>query len=46
MELSVDAKWVIFQITQDLNTYFRKRLVDIYLELRHRKRRASANELR
>jgi len=29
MELSVDDKWVIFQITQDMNDYFKNLLLEI-----------------
>ena len=29
MELSVDDQWVVFQITQDLNTYFKNLLPKI-----------------
>ena len=35
MELSVDAKWVIFKITHDMNIYFRRKLIDDYLEFIH-----------
>ena len=31
MDLSVDDKWIIFEITQDLNTYFKKLIVEKYL---------------
>ena len=38
MELSLDFQFLIFQITHDLNTYFRKKLIDDYLEFIHLKR--------
>ena len=40
MELSVDAQWAIFQISYDMNIYFRKKLIDAYLEFGHSKRTA------
>ena len=35
MELDLNTQWAIFQITQDLNTYFRKLMIDMYLEIAH-----------
>lgn len=29
MDLSVDDKWIVFQICYDLNTYFKKILLEI-----------------
>ncbi len=29
--MSVDDKWIVFQICYDLNTYFKKLIVDKYL---------------
>ena len=29
MELSVDHRWIIFQITQDMNNYFKNLLLEV-----------------
>ena len=38
MELDLVMQFMIFKITYDLNTYFRKRLIDAYLEFGHPER--------
>ena len=37
---SLDTQWIIFQITYDMNIYFRKLMVDYYLEITHLDRTA------
>ena len=44
MELSLDTQWIIIQIATDLNTYFRKRLIDAYLEIAHLDRSTTIHE--
>ena len=35
MELDLDIQFLIFQITYDINIYFRRKLIDDYLEFIH-----------
>ncbi len=37
MELDLDSQFMIFRICYDINIYFRKKLVDYYLEFGHLK---------
>ena len=37
MELDLDTQWTIFQITHDINIYFKKLMIDMFLELIHLK---------
>ena len=35
MDLDLDSQFMIFKITHDMNIYFRRKLVDDYLEFIH-----------
>ena len=44
MELSLDTEWIIFQIAQDMNAYFKRLIVYMYLEITHLYRRTPIDE--